>query len=106
MIQGQIFAQKSAQVTGCQFFRCGSAAVTLSYVACGRLLGYYEALINSWDCMAGLCIIEEAGGWTKGFSGSDPLTEPMTISAGAPQIQTDLADVIHRAKAGSAVRKA
>jgi myo-inositol-1(or 4)-monophosphatase len=79
---------------GAQFFRCGSAAVTLSYVACGRLLGYYETIINSWDCMAGLCLIREAGGWTAGFGADDPPEVPMPIAAGAPQIRDDLLRII------------
>lgn len=79
---------------GAQFFRCGSAAITLAYVSCGRLLGYYEPQINSWDCMAGLCLIREAGGWTEGYSTHDSLTDPMPIAAGSLQVKKELLDVI------------
>jgi myo-inositol-1(or 4)-monophosphatase len=34
----------------------------LVYVAAGRLLGYVEEHMNSWDCLGGLLIVEEAGG--------------------------------------------
>ena len=34
----------------------------LAYVASGRLLAYAEAHMNAWDCLAGLLLIEEAGG--------------------------------------------
>lgn len=44
------------------FFRNASGALMLAYVAAGRLLGYIEEHMNSWDCLAGLLIIEEAGG--------------------------------------------
>ncbi|MGJ8569380.1 MAG: inositol monophosphatase family protein [Hoeflea sp.] len=44
------------------FFRNASGALMLAYVAGGRLLGYVEEHMNSWDCVAGLLMIEEAGG--------------------------------------------
>src|SRR5689334_734954 len=45
---------------GGTFHRNGSAALSLCYVACGRLLGYVEPHINAWDCAGGLAIIEAA----------------------------------------------
>lgn len=50
------------------FIRNGSGALMLAYVAAGRLVGYYEPHINAWDCLAGLCIIEEAGGYAEPFT--------------------------------------
>jgi myo-inositol-1(or 4)-monophosphatase len=44
------------------FFRNASGALSLAYVAAGRLLGYVEEHMNSWDCIAGLLMVEEAGG--------------------------------------------
>jgi myo-inositol-1(or 4)-monophosphatase len=44
------------------FFRNASGALMLAYVAAGRLLGYCEEHMNSWDCLAGLLLVEEAGG--------------------------------------------
>lgn len=38
---------------GGMFIRNGSGALMIAYVAAGRLLGYYETHINSWDCLAG-----------------------------------------------------
>jgi len=40
----------------------GSAAVMLSWVACGRVTGYFETDLNVWDLAAGALIIQEAGG--------------------------------------------
>jgi myo-inositol-1(or 4)-monophosphatase len=68
---------------GGMFFRNGSGALMLAYVACGRLVAYYEPHINSWDCMAGLCLIREAGGWTNDFAaGGDLLAGDEIIAAG------------------------
>ncbi len=44
------------------FVRNASGALMLAYVAAGRLLAYCEEHMNSWDCLAGLLLVEEAGG--------------------------------------------
>jgi len=40
----------------------GSAALDMAYVAAGRMDGYIEQGIRSWDIAAGVVLIEEAGG--------------------------------------------
>lgn len=47
---------------GGNFIRNGSGALMLAYVAAGRLVGYYEPFMRAWDCMAGYCLVKEAGG--------------------------------------------
>lgn len=47
---------------GGNFIRNGSGALMLAYVASGRLVGYYEPYMRAWDCMAGFCLVQEAGG--------------------------------------------
>ncbi|MCW0001125.1 inositol monophosphatase [Pararhizobium sp. YC-54] len=42
--------------------RAGSGALALAYVADGRSDGYIELHMNSWDCLAGLLLVSEAGG--------------------------------------------
>jgi myo-inositol-1(or 4)-monophosphatase len=42
--------------------RGGSAALDLSYVACGRLDGFWEFGLNPWDWAAGSLLVREAGG--------------------------------------------
>ncbi|ANT49246.1 inositol monophosphatase family protein [Mesorhizobium amorphae] len=44
------------------FFRNASGALMLAYAASGRLLGYVEEHMNPWDCLAGMLLVEEAGG--------------------------------------------
>jgi len=50
--------------------RDGAAALDLSYVACGRADGFWEEVLQPWDILAGLLLIEEAGGRTSRFDGS------------------------------------
>jgi len=49
--------------------RAGSAALDLSYVACGRLEGFWEFNLNPWDTSAGVLLVEEAGGTVTHFDG-------------------------------------
>jgi myo-inositol-1(or 4)-monophosphatase len=52
---------------GGNFIRNGSGALMLAYVAAGRLVGYYEPHMRAWDCMAGFCLVREAGGKSLAF---------------------------------------
>lgn len=47
---------------GSMYYRNGSGANMLACVAAGRLAGYVEPAMNPWDSLAGLLMIEEAGG--------------------------------------------
>jgi myo-inositol-1(or 4)-monophosphatase len=49
--------------------RCGSAALDLCYVACGRFDGFWEYKLSPWDTAAGALIVEEAGGTVTDFQG-------------------------------------
>ena len=49
--------------------RPGAAALDLSYVACGRLDGFWELKIQAWDVAAGLLLVQEAGGTVTGAGG-------------------------------------
>ncbi|MBO1054929.1 MAG: inositol monophosphatase [Dolichospermum sp. DET73] len=42
--------------------RDGAAALDLAYVACGRVDGYWERGIAPWDVVAGIILVQEAGG--------------------------------------------
>ncbi len=75
---------------GGMLFRNGSGALMLVYVACGRLIGYYEAHINAWDCVAGIAVVRAAGGWTNDFLMGDGLANGNPIVAGAPGIEAEL----------------
>ncbi len=51
--------------------RLGSAALDLSYVAAGRLDGYWEKELKPYDAMAGMLLVREAGGQVTDYNG-DP----------------------------------
>jgi myo-inositol-1(or 4)-monophosphatase len=66
---------------GMEYRRNGSAAYSLLSVAAGRAEGYYEAHLNSWDALAGLLIVSEAGGMTNTYCFKDFLSEGGCIIA-------------------------
>lgn len=49
--------------------RCGSAALDLCYVACGRFDGFWELKLSPWDVAAGVLIVKESGGRVSDFQG-------------------------------------
>ncbi len=66
--------------------RNGSGALMLAYVGAGRLIGYLEAHINAWDCLAGILLVTEAGGWTNDFLANDGLRHGNPVIAAAPGV--------------------
>jgi myo-inositol-1(or 4)-monophosphatase len=79
---------------GGMFYRNGSGALTLCYVACGRLLGYVEPHINSWDCLGGLAVVLAAGGRTNDYLSSTALSDGNRIVAGSPALYDTLDAVL------------
>ncbi|TKT68685.1 inositol monophosphatase family protein [Rhizobium sp. LC145] len=76
---------------GGNFVRIGSGALTLAYVAAGRLVGYYEPHMHAWDCLAGYCLVQEAGGWHLPFPvEGDGLTTGSMVLAAGPGAVADL----------------
>lgn len=70
----------------------GTAALMITYVAAGRLLGYFESHLNSWDCAAALALTRETGCWDNDFLTGDGLTRGNPIAVSAP----GLADAMKR----------
>ena len=72
----------------------GSGALQLAYVAAGRLDAFIELSLNAWDAMAGLLLVEEAGGYTAAFPGPKGMTEPAPVLASAKGIGEALAKIV------------
>lgn len=76
---------------GGNFIRNGSGALMLAYVAAGRLVGYYEPYMHAWDCLAGYCLVQEAGGWYHPFPvDGGSLVKGAPVLAAAPGALDDL----------------
>jgi myo-inositol-1(or 4)-monophosphatase len=63
----EVFARVHQKVRAIR--RPGSAALDLSYVACGRIDGFWELKLNAWDVAAGMLLVQEAGGTITSVNG-------------------------------------
>ena len=61
----------------------GCAALDLSYVASGRLDGFFHNKINIWDVAAGILMVEEAGGIVNDINKFDDNNIDIRASSGA-----------------------
>lgn len=74
--------------------RMGSAAIDLSYVACGRIDGYWEPKLKPWDTAAGSLIVEEAGGKVTVYNGGPYQPTYPEIAASNGRIHQQLIDLL------------
>lgn len=77
----------------------GSAALHMAYVATGRISGYWEIGLNSWDLAAGVLLVKESGGTV-----TDTLGRPYDLSvrhvvASNGHIHDELVDALKEAEA-------
>ena len=81
---------------GGKFSCIGSAALGLSYVADGRLIGYAQRHLNAWDCLASLLLIDEAGGYTIDLDLARMLSRGGPVLAATPGIAKYLCELSNR----------
>lgn len=74
--------------------RPGAAALDLAYVACGRLDGFWEAGLSSWDMAAGALLILEAGGLVTDFGGGSDYLDSGRLVAGTPKVFAQLLPIV------------
>ena len=74
--------------------RWGAAALDLAYVAAGRLDGYWERGLNSWDVAAGILIVREAGGFVGTIEPDGNPIEDGSILAANPAVFEPLRGVL------------
>ncbi|CAG0938662.1 myo-inositol-1(or 4)-monophosphatase [Gammaproteobacteria bacterium] len=72
--------------------RPGSAALDLSYVAAGRLDGFWEFGLSIWDIAAGALMIREAGGMIASLTPGQDVLETGNVIAGSPRV----CEALHR----------
>lgn len=75
--------------------RMGSAALDLAWVACGRLDGYWEANLNSWDVAAGAFLVQRAGGRVTTYDGERlNVLQPAKLVASNSRIHSQMLKVL------------
>lgn len=78
--------------------RLGSAALNLSYVAAGRLDGYWATSVKIWDVAAGFLLVEEAGGQLTDIrGGAVDFRHPRFVASSSNSLQRELIAAIQEA---------
>jgi myo-inositol-1(or 4)-monophosphatase len=73
--------------------RPGAASLDLAYVAAGRIDGFWEIGLNSWDTAAGTLLITEAGGHIGTLTGGE-YRQGGNVIAGAPKVYEALVECL------------
>ncbi|MFF2480168.1 inositol monophosphatase family protein [Paenibacillus sp. NPDC058071] len=77
----------------------GSAALHMAYVAAGRLSGFWEIGLNSWDLAAGSLLVQESGGQVTDTSGRPYHLGVRNVAASNGHIHGELVDALTKAEA-------
>jgi len=74
--------------------RPGAAALDLAYIAAGRLDGFFEKGLQSWDMAAGALLVTEAGGIVSNFVGEAGYLDKGDVIAGTPKIFAQMINLL------------
>src|SRR5690606_38792188 len=102
IFQGKVLARIIGRVRDLR--RGGSAALELCGVGCGRLEAFFEQGINTWDALAGIVIIREAGGIAERIEPPEVPQRPdggghVVIAAGTREVFDELRALVVQASA-------
>lgn len=76
--------------------RVGSAALSLAYVASGKLDGFWESDLKAWDIAAGILLVREAGGFVSDFQGENGFLESGNVVAGTRKVHVEMLQTINK----------
>jgi len=85
---------------GGMYFREGSGALAICYAACGRLQGFIELHINSYDCLGALAVAQAAGLRSNDFLRGEGLRQGGPLIVGNEQVFAEL-DSFYRQSIGA-----
>ena len=72
----------------------GAGALQLAHVAADRFDAFIELSLNAWDALAGLLLIEEAGGYAGPFPGPEGLRKPAAALGCARGLAPELSSLV------------
>jgi myo-inositol-1(or 4)-monophosphatase len=84
---------EKAMAEGAGMIRSGSGALGMAFVAASRIDAYLETHINAWDVLAGLLLVQEAGGYVSDFLASEGLSKGNPILACTPALREVLVGI-------------
>src|SRR4029077_20845738 len=74
--------------------RFGAASLDMAFVAAGRLDGYWERNLQSWDMAAGQIMVREAGGILSGVAGDDDPLVTRNVVCGNEFVHAELVKIL------------
>lgn len=77
--------------------RFGAAALDLSYVAAGRVDGFWERHLKPWDVAAGQLIVKEAGGLVSSIENEENVIYSGSLISGNQSLYPDLRKILKSA---------
>lgn len=88
----EVFGQINDSTRG--VLRLGSAALSLAYLACGRIDGFWSKDLYPWDLAAGIIIVGEAGGEISSGKGEPYKFKDKTLLASNGLVHRDLMKMV------------
>jgi fructose-1,6-bisphosphatase/inositol monophosphatase family enzyme len=91
---------QTVEIAGALMSRChtvralGSAALGMSYVACGWLQLYFNLGLKPWDTAAAAVIVREVGGELHGYNGDRAGVDEPSIFAGHPAVFEEMQPIL------------
>ena len=79
--------------------RMGSAALDLAYVACGRLDGYWERDLQTYEFAAGVILVREAGGYVTSADGAAEPLAARSVACGNEVLHRELLALLKKVQA-------
>ncbi len=76
--------------------RNGSTAISLAYVAAGRLDGFWESDVHPWDSAAGILLIREAGGRVTDYRGRPAGPDDSDLIASNGTVHAAMRRIVNR----------
>jgi myo-inositol-1(or 4)-monophosphatase len=76
----------------------GAGALMLAHVAAGRYDAFLEPHMHPWDALAGLLLVEEAGGRVLAYPGPQGLAEGGEVLAATPGLYDTLQALVAQAR--------
>jgi myo-inositol-1(or 4)-monophosphatase len=86
LIQPYIRALGALSKAACDIRQAGATSLDLAYIAAGRLDGFWQLGLESWDMTAGILLITEAGGVVGDLNGEQTHMKTGNLIAGSPKV--------------------
>ena len=74
----------------CEVRRYGAGTFCLAMVGAGRIDGFWQQYLKPWDVLAGLLIVERAGGRVSDFLANDGLANGNVVLATSADVADEL----------------